>query len=275
MLVRAFARPSCRRADSGRTGVTWLEGCGLVALGFAVGAYGTMVGLGGGFFLVPALLFMHQPARVAAGTSMAVVFANATSGTISYLRQRRVDVRSGLLFAAAGVPGAFLGAAVDQHLPHRLFAVLLACLLIVVAVRMLFGTSYAAASRTSEPQPRRYNVAVAVALAFGVGFIASMFGIGGGIIQVPSMIYLLSFPAHIATATSHFTIALTALFGTASHIYYGDVLPLPAILLATGAIGGAQLGAWLSQRLNAAPLLRWLSLAAFFVAGYLLFGYRG
>src|SRR5215467_11868262 len=97
----------------------WYEAAGFVALGFFVGTYGSMVGVGGGFLIVPVLLALGNPGRIAAGTSMVVVLANAASSTISYLRQKRTDFQSGLMFSAAGVPGAIAGAWVDQHLPHR------------------------------------------------------------------------------------------------------------------------------------------------------------
>ena len=259
--------------------MTWLEGAGLVALGVFVGAYGTMVGVGGGFLIVPALLFMHVPPRMAAGTSLAVVFANAASGTVSYLRQRRVNIRSGLIFSIAGLPGAFLGAYVDQHLPHRLFTILFGILLVAVAVRLFVAPKPRQQRQSNDDRSDaagelHYNVWLAIGIAFVVGFVASMFGIGGGVVQVPAMVYLFGFPAHVATATSHFTIALTSLFGTASHVRYHDVLALPAVLLACGAIVGAQFGAALSRRVEAGPLLRWLSLAVIIAAVYLLVGLR-
>jgi len=87
--------------------VTALGGATLVALGFVVGAFGTLIGAGGGFLLVPLLLlgYHFQPAD-AVGTSLALVFLNALSGSAAYLRQRRVDLSLGWKFAAATVPGA-------------------------------------------------------------------------------------------------------------------------------------------------------------------------
>ena len=80
----------------------------LAPLGLLVGAYGTLVGAGGGSVLVPALLILlpgESPATVTA-ISLAVVFFNAYSGTIVYMRMGRVDYRAGVLFTAAGLPGA-------------------------------------------------------------------------------------------------------------------------------------------------------------------------
>ncbi len=85
-----------------------LELAGLAVLGLIVGAYGTIIGAGGGFILVPVLLLLYpdyQPEQLTA-VSLAVVFANATSGSVAYGRQRRVDYLTGLLFAAASAPGS-------------------------------------------------------------------------------------------------------------------------------------------------------------------------
>ncbi len=79
----------------------------LAAAGLVIGAYGTLIGAGGGFILVPLLLLLypHDSANTVATISLAVVFFNALSGTIAYARMRRVDYGSGLLFSAATVPG--------------------------------------------------------------------------------------------------------------------------------------------------------------------------
>lgn len=269
----------------------WFEALGFVILGFFVGTYGSMVGVGGGFFIVPVLLFLGNSARVAAGTSLFVVLANSTSSLVSYLRQRRVDLRSGALFAAAGIPGALLGAWVDQFVPRHIFNMLFGALLVAVALRTFLSKEAQAEDAPEAVPPEksgdvqrdfvdamgvryryRFNVLGGIAVSAVTGFLASLFGIGGGVIQVPAMVYLFSFPAHIAVGTSQLIIAVTALFGTLSHAYYGDILLMPALFLAIGAIAGAQLGARLAVRMRATALMRWLSLALAASALYLIFG---
>jgi uncharacterized membrane protein YfcA len=267
----------------------WLEAIGFIVYGFAVGTYGSMIGVGGGFLIVPVLLFLGSPPRVAAGTSLAVVLANSASSTLSYLRQKRVDVKSGLLFSAAGIPGALLGAYADQHVPHHIFTLLFGFLLVAVALRTFLArdvgnapqrkpddTSSGGVSRDfvdalGVRHQYRFNVWGGIAVSALTGFLASMFGIGGGVVQVPAMVYLFGFPTHIAVATSQLIIAVTSAFGTAGHAYYGDILPLPALFLAIGAIGGAQLGAHLAARTQPGPLMRWFSLAVAAAALYLIF----
>ncbi len=257
----------------------WFEAVGFIVFGFFIGTYGSMVGVGGGFFIVPVLLFLGYPSRVAAGTSLVVVLANSLSSTLSYLRQWRVDLRSALIFAAAGIPGTMLGAYAAQHVPRHLFSILFGVLLVLVALRSFFAKPLPTAS--GEPPPAagvgevsrefvdasgvrhsyRFNLAGGIAVSAVTGFLASLFGVGGGIVQVPAMVYLFHFPAHIAIGTSQVIIAITAASGSLFHAYYGDIVPLPALFLSIGAIAGAQVGARLAARMHAVALMRWLSLA--------------
>ena len=82
----------------------------LFGLGLGIGALGTLIGAGGGWMIVPILLLGYGFApQQAVGTSLAVVFLNALSGSIAYMAQRRVLYRMGTAFAAATIPGALLG----------------------------------------------------------------------------------------------------------------------------------------------------------------------
>src|SRR3954451_14075280 len=92
---------------------------GLVLLGLMVGTFGTLIGAGGGFLLVPILLLLYPNAsgETITSLSLAVVFFTALSGSIAYARLRRIDYRTGLIFAVAGVPGSILGSWSPGFLP--------------------------------------------------------------------------------------------------------------------------------------------------------------
>lgn len=262
--------------------MSWPEIVAFLLLGFAAGTYGTLVGVGGGLIIVPVLLFLHVPSKEAAGTSMAVVLANAASGAWSYHGQRRIDVRAGMIFALAGLPGAILGGYADQFIPHRAFGLGFGIFLALMSVRLFLGRRASAAATTQGPLAPAGNMEaskiatpsaswLAACLGFVVGFIASMLGIGGGIAYVPGMVYLFHFLPHAATATSTFIIALTAVFATASHAYYGDVLWGPAIALAAGAVAGAQLGARLARRVASEGLMRFFGVAVLATSIWLIY----
>jgi len=88
--------------------------------GLGIGALGTLIGAGGGWMIVPLLLFGYRfSPQEAVGTSLAVVFLNALSGSIAYMVQGRVLYRMGLAFAAATIPGALVGALLVQYLDSR------------------------------------------------------------------------------------------------------------------------------------------------------------
>jgi hypothetical protein len=251
----------------------------LIWLGLLTGAYGTLIGIGGGVILVPALLLLYPGATpdTITAISLAAVFLNSLSGSIAYFRQRRIDYRSGLLFAMATVPGTIIGAWATHFLRRDVFSFIFGIMLILLALFLQLRPREK--KETTSPSPDgivctvvddkgetfvySYNRPLGIALSFGVGFLAGLAGIGGGVILVPVLVYLLCFPTHIATATSHFTLTFSALAGSLTHAVAGSyaynwqVLPY----LAIGIIPGAQLGAWLSRKLQGITIIRFLALA--------------
>ena len=262
----------------------------LVLIGFGVGAFGTLIGAGGGFVLTPILLLLypHDSAQTLTAISLAAVFFNAASGTSAYARQRRVDYRSGLVFALATLPGAVGGALVVGVLSRRVFDGIMGAVLAFLAAWLIAG------ERWPLPQSRRHlerrvvvdrsgeTYAYSVPLrrgalySLGVGFLSSFLGIGGGVIHVPLLVRALGFPTHIATATSHFVLAIMAGTGTITHVVLGSFRHghgvRRAAALSVGVVAGAQLGAHVSLRLRGV-VIQWLLAAALLaLAARLLLG---
>lgn len=272
--------------------MSWWE-LALIGLGFAVGVYGTLVGAGGGFVLVPMLLIIYpdeDPASITS-ISLAVVFFTAVSGAIAYARQHRIDYQSGLIFALAGLPGAIAGAFLVDAVPRRAFDVLFGLVLLSIAGYTLWSVGRPQVMR----QPLRgrgiirrqmpgqsegevfiysYRAWQGIVMMAAIGFLSSLLGIGGGVISVPMMITVLRFPVHVAVATSQFILAFMAGQGSAVHLLNGHLVGdniLRALLIAAGAIPGAQVGALLSRRLRGELVARLLVLALIVVGGRLLF----
>ncbi len=264
----------------------------LILLGFAVGTFGTLVGAGGGFILVPVLLFLYpdkDPETITA-ISLFVVWANATSGSIAYARHRRIDYRSGLWFAVATLPGAVAGAILVGFIPRRTFDGMFATVLVVLGLVLLLRSAsnaiqppvsgWSTVQRTltdSHGNTYRYSFQMwkGVAISTVVGFVSSLLGIGGGVIHVPVMATVLHFPVHIAAATSHFVLAFMALEGTGVHFLTGalefDRSLVQAVMLALGAIPGAQAGAYLSRHVHDSHIIRALAVGLVLVGVRLAF----
>lgn len=244
---------------------------GLAALALVIGCVGTVIGAGGGFLLMPVLLLLYprDEPETLASISLAAVFFNAASGTIAYLRQRRVDVRAAVRFSLAAAPGSVLGAVAVARLPRSAFELILGVVLVVIGGFLLVwkgrrapGGGVGEPSAADELGPRvAHRVWLGVVSSFFVGFASSLLGIGGGIIHVPILVHGLGFPVHIATATSHFVLAVTAGVGTATHAA-GGVFRVGwrrTLALAAGAMLGAQLGAVWARRAAPRYILRGLA----------------
>lgn len=268
------------------------DGAILLTLGFLVGGVGTLIGAGGGFVLVPLLLLL-DPAlepRTVTAISLAVVCANALSGSIAYARLGRIDYAAGGAFAVATLPGAVLGVYGASAASGGEFRVLFGAVLLALGGAIMRpGRTRLAGSERAAPtggwdrrlveasgEVHEYTTSLGrgVALSVIVGFVASLLGIGGGVVHVPALVLLLGFPVHVATATSHFTLVFTALAATCVHVGHSD-LSAPAIqvklaLLVLGVLPGAQVGARLATRVQTALILRLLG-AALALVGLRLF----
>jgi uncharacterized protein len=254
---------------------------GFISLGFITGFYGTLIGAGGGFVLMPILLLLYPeaPPEQLTSISLAVVLFNALGGSESYALMRRIDYKSGLMFAGATIPGAIVGA-LNTGLVHRqffdfIFSVALVSSSIFLFVRSSHTTSDGSTHHSRHEISRHlieangvafdysFNPWLGIVLSFFVGYASSFLGIGGGIIHVPAMTYLLNFPVHIATATSHFVLAIMAFTGTVTHVITGAFTHGVnlTLSLAIGALLGAPLGAYLSNRIGGAWIIRGLAIA--------------
>ena len=264
-----------------------------IPIGFIAGGLGTFVGAGGGFLVVPFLAFWDPqlaPQTITA-ISLGVIFFNSASGSIRYARTRRIDYVSGVTFAVATIPGAALGAAISGLIPRQVFNVMFGVFMLAVAVFLMLKPGRAVSgAKPVSGQFRRimtdrsgavydfsYSRSIGVASSGIVGILSSLLGIGGGIIHVPVMTRLLNFPVHLATATSHFILVITALTGATVHLFYGRYFQPEAALmlvaLTIGVIPGAQLGARLSEKAKPTWILRGLSFVILLVALRLLIGF--
>ena len=240
----------------------------LLPLGLVSGAYGTVIGAGGGFVLVPALLllFSDKPADELTAISLTVVLLTGISASIAYGRQRRIDFVTALLLGSATIPGGTLGALAVNGVPRPAFDVVFGVLLLTIglfilrlrgatAIRQpLSGPGLLRRELTAEDGATyhyAYPVWHGLGLSGGIGFFSGLFGIGGGVIQVPMMMTLLRIPLPVAVATSTLMLIFVSASAVVVHIVGGQLAgenAVIALLLAAGAVPGAQLGAFLARR---------------------------
>lgn len=243
-------------------------------LGFAIGCYGTVVGIGGGPLLVPILHFLYAwSTEDVVASSLFVVLLNATSGSIGYASQKRIDVTGGVLFSLAAMPGAVVSGFVHHLVRIPSFDVIFGVFLLALAGYTLFRVDHVdrparVRRRVRDGRRRivmidafkerhdfRTDQSLGISLNLVLGFVAGFLGIGGGVLQVPILVFLLGYPIHIATATSHFVTMVTAAFALAPNVFLGNVHFWETSWLGLGVIVGAQVGAKLASRLRSKAIL--------------------
>jgi len=254
----------------------------LVSVGLIAGTWGSLIGAGGGFLIVPILLFLNRDLSAAGATavSLIAVFANGLSGALTYARLRLIDYGLGILFVVATLPGAVAGALLVNHIDMGPFQVIFGSLLGIVGIYLFIKPSYsrlaavdAGKSRQltdAKGQQYRYSASrpLGTVITFFVGFLASMLGVGGGIFSVPAFVTLLGIPIQVATATSQFMLVGTSLVASVTNVLEGDLQGwwAAAIALSIGSLAGGQIGPRIAQKFGSIWLSRALSAGLLLVA---------
>ncbi len=259
----------------------------MALVGLGSGAYGVIVGAGGGFVLGPALLIISdsQPENVA-GTVLTAIAVNSALVARTYRKTGVVDYRSGLLFAAAAAPGAVVGALGVSAVAPEVFRIAFGALLITLAAylalrpavsdagggregggrpRLFAATVKTRIIRTRDGETHVYKFDEALATSFNValGFVSSFFGIGGGFLRTPILATVFGFPVRVAAASSVFALAIYGGAGAATHAALGNIEPFPTLVFSgAGLVLGGQIGARLSERVKGVWVMRMLLIVA-------------
>ncbi|MBB4826497.1 putative membrane protein YfcA [Sporosarcina luteola] len=248
----------------------------LAIIGALSGVLGSIVGLGGGTILVPLTLLVGidlgwipgiTPQSVV-GLSVIMMIFNGLSSTISHMKVKTVDYRSGLIFFAGTVPGTLIGAFVNKSVDLPSFNLYFGILLIVLAVLLLarkylkpihwfvsHGKERTFIDPKGEAHVYGYPIWFALLLTFVIGFTSGLFGIGGGTMIVPAMILLFLFPPHVAVGTSMFMVFLSAIVNSITHISLGHVPWLYTLPVIPGAYIGGTVGSMLNKKMNSETLV--------------------
>lgn len=217
-----------------------------VLVGFVLG----LVGGGGSILAVPLMVYLvgvPNP-HVAIGTSALAVAANALTGLLNHVRRGHVKWRCSLVFAAAGVAGAFAGSSAGKAFDGERLLFLIAVVMVVVGVLMLRN-----GMREDDPGVvlGRDNAPKLVGYGLGTGLFSGFFGIGGGFLIVPGLVAATRMPMINAVGSSLVAVSAFGLTTAANYALSGLVdWTLAAVFIAGGAAGGA-LGARLAERLSA------------------------
>ena len=237
----------------------------LILLGFTAGVLGSMIGVGGGIIVVPALTFLGFPPTVAASNSLFAALSNSIASTISYSRQKRIEFSLGLKLGLLTIPGTVLGAIISTDDSPDLFKFLFGFVLIASAAYIFLRKKI----EDKEKILSKQMMVFAIGASFFAGIISSFFGIGGGIIFVPLMVVGMGMTMKRAAPTSQLILLFASLSGVIVHSILGPPDFLQAGFLAIGAFIGGLVGARLSIDIKERYLQILISVVIVIAAGKL------
>ena len=251
---------------------------GLFGLGIVIGAISPTFGIGGGLLTVPVLLLIYGQTSgftgaTATATSLGVIIFTSLSGTIAYIREKRIDFKVASLFMLFAIPGSVSGALFSRWMGAKDFSVdpfqyTFAGVMIAIALYKLVSILKGSGKKTERTDHQtdgmrdgpvsqksvlgrrlvdrrgiefEYTVRLfpGTFIAFAGGFLGAMLGLGGGVIYVAILTMALGVPAVIATATSTFTILVATPFAVA--LRFGSIEWGWVIALAAGTIISASI----------------------------------
>ena len=260
----------------------------VAALG--AGAFGALVGVGGGIVIVPLLtILLGVEVHTAIGASLLGVIAVSTTASASFLTAGFANRQLGLTLLGATAIGGIVGGYVAGFLDGRIISGLFGVVLIGVAVQMLRGRSRPAAEVVGVPrlgeidasylEPtsgeliyyRAERVPLASVVSLFAGALSGLLGIGGGVVNVPTMNVLMGVPIRVATATSTYMLGATAAASAVLYFSRGQIDASIAAPVVVGVFIGARGAARLSRRVpRTALVLLFVVVAAFLSVQMLL-----
>ena len=253
----------------------------ILGMGGGVGFLSGLFGVGGGFLMTPLLIFIGIPPAVAVATEANQIVASSVSGVLAHWRRANVDVKMGLTLLVGGIAGSSFGVwlftilrglgQIDLviKLCYVVFLSVIGVLMLSESIRTLMRIKrqihrkrhhhYWIHGLPLKMRFRRSRLYISALLPIGIGFLvgvlSAIMGVGGGFIMVPAMIYLLGMPTVVVVGTSLFQIIfVTANVTILQAVSNQTVDVVLALILLTGGVIGAQIGARASGRLQGEQL---------------------
>lgn len=277
-------------------------------VGLAIGCIVGLLGAGGGILSVPVLVYLlHQNAYNAAAGSLVIVGLTSIVSLLPQLKSHKIQWRDGLLFGALSVVGSVFGSRlsllVDETMLMVLFGVLLAAVSIVMfrkaartrkieqnemrqagkAEDQDEATAQDSADETTQSsdaptestpsgsKKKQRNIFVVILAATLTGFLTGFFGVGGGFIVVPMLIFALGFNMREASATSLVVMTISSASGLLARIGTSVVLDWVVVIpFAAASMLGGIIGGFTNDRFRASTLTAIFALLLAGVATFVL-----
>ncbi len=234
----------------------------LLLFGLIFGIVSSLAGIGGGVFYVSTLVLLFLiPINIAVDTSTFIILISSGAGFFTYFREERLHIKQVVIFAVFSILGSILSTILFTfiEIESTFLQILFAIIILIAGVNMIYK---AIKSRKFNLDQEEYeknfslhthdyqsNLKKSIPLFLLAGFTANLLGIGGGIINTPSLHMVLHYPIHNATAISTGIIFITAIYNTIAKSIVGQIDYLIGLIIGIGAISGSIIGAKVSGKI--------------------------
>jgi uncharacterized protein len=233
-------------------------------------AFGTVVGFGGGIFMLPLLIIIfHVPINVAAGSIIFALLPGSIVSTYFNVRTKKIDYLAGISLEIPTMIGTIMGSLLTSFIPLSALEITFSFFVSGVGIytfrkghkndiqisnknNIFFKLNKIGPRVIKKTETGAYRISFFVAVAFGMmaGLMAGLFGVGGGFLKTPIMVNVFNIPPSVAAATALFMIVFTSLTGSVSHYLLGHINFTYTIPIVTGFIIGAVIGNHLNLKIS-------------------------
>jgi uncharacterized membrane protein YfcA len=249
----------------------------LFLISIGAGVLGSLLGLGGGIIVIPALtLLFGIDIRYAIGASIVSVIATSSGAAAAYVRERMTNMRVAMVLEIATTLGALSGAFLAGQLGGRWLYIIFGLVMGYSSLMMFRKRNAAANEEITKASPwadylrlhssyydeslgreipyRVVSTRIGLGVMYIAGLISGLLGIGSGALKVPAMDLAMHLPIKVSTATSNFMIGVTAAASAGVYFMRGDIDPFVAAPVATGVLIGATAGSRLLGKLQSSTI---------------------
>ena len=241
--------------------------------GALVGVLLGLLGGGGSILAVPALVYaVGLDMRQAIPVSLMVIGTASAVGAVPKVRAGHVQWRLAAVFAAAGIPATFAGAALGSHLSQPTLLIGFAAVMVLAGVRILSGDGHTGTACEIRDGGINWRRCAPRSIPAGllVGFLTGLLGVGGGFLIVPALVLVLGVEMPVAIGTSLLIIVANSAAGFLSHLQGLSIDWAVAGAFAATATAASLVAGHLGTRMNTDRLKRWFAYLVFAVAAFVL-----
>ncbi|MBG6226448.1 putative membrane protein YfcA [Arthrobacter sp. CAN_A2] len=224
----------------------------VLALSILIGLSLGVLGGGGSILTVPILVYAAGfEAKEAIAASLFVVGVTSAISVISHARNGRVMWRTGLIFGAAGMAGAFIGGLLGGYIPGQILLIAFALMMVATSIAMIRGRRKPAKGHGTAVDSGKRELPLKRVILDGVvvGLVTGLVGAGGGFLVVPALALLGGLPMSVAVGTSLVVISMKSFAGLAGYLTTVEINWPLTLAVTAAAIVGSLIGAQLAGRI--------------------------